>query len=163
MKTFEKISWQIILILFAGFFLVMNLITPFIADDISYAFIWDGEHKGNLLDGIGPRERINSFTDILISQYSHYFWWGGRTVAHICVQFFSWVGKSYFDILNVLIFCAFVFLIFKIATGLTLREMNKKYLLFIILAIYFLSPSWVLTSVWMTGSINYMWMVTRSQ
>ncbi|MBQ9441553.1 MAG: hypothetical protein IJU55_00885 [Selenomonadaceae bacterium] len=160
MKTFEKISWQVILILFAGFFLVMNLITPFIADDISYAFIWDGEHKGNLLDDIGPRERINSFTDILISQYSHYFWWGGRTVAHIIVQFFSWVGKSYFDVLNVLIFCAFVFLIFKIATGLTLREMNKKFLLFIILAIYFLSPSWVLTSVWMTGSINYMWMVT---
>lgn len=34
--------------------------------------------------------------------------------------------------LNILILCAFIFLIFKIATGLTLREMNKKYLLFIL-------------------------------
>ena len=160
MALLKNISWQIVLIIFAGFFAVINFLTPFIADDISYAFIWDGEHKGNLLDDIGPRERITSFTDILISQYSHYFWWGGRTVAHICVQFFSWVGKSYFDILNVLVFCAFVFLIFKSSTGLTLREMNKKFLLFIILSIYFLSPSWTLTSVWMTGSINYMWMVT---
>lgn len=160
MRVFEKISWQIVLILFAGFFLILNLLTPFIADDVSYAFIWDGEHYGNLMDGIGKRERITSFMDILISQYSHYFWWGGRTVAHIIVQTFSWIGKGYFDILNIFVFCAFVLLIFKIATGLSLREMNKKFLLFILFAIYFLSPHWLLTSIWMTGAINYLWMVT---
>lgn len=160
MQLLEKISWQMILILFAGFFLILNLLTPFIADDVSYAFIWDGEHLGNLMDNIGKRERVTSFMDILISQYSHYFWWGGRTVAHIIVQTFSWIGKEYFNILNVFVFCASVLLIFKIATGLSLREMNKKYLLFILFAIYFLSPDWLLTSIWMTGSINYLWMVT---
>ena len=158
--TFKKISWQMILTLFAGFFLLLNILTPFIADDVSYAFIWDGEHAGNLMDGIGERQRIESFTDILISQYSHYFWWGGRTVAHICVQFFSWIGKSYFDVLNVFVFCALVFLIFKIGTGLKFREMNKKFLLFILFALYFLSPEFLLTDIWMTGAINYLWMVT---
>ena len=110
---FEKISWQIILILFAVFFLILNLLTPFIADDIIYAFIWDGEHGGNFVDGMIERQRVESFTDILISQWSHYFHWGGRTVAHVIVQFFSWIGKAYFNLLNVLIFCALVFLIFK--------------------------------------------------
>ena len=157
---FKKISWQIILFLFAAFFFVLNLLTPFIADDVSYAFIWDGEHAGNLMDGIGERERIKSFTDILISQWSHYFYWGGRTVAHVIVQFFSWVGKSYFDVLNVFVFCALVFLIFKIGTGLKLREMNKKFLLFILFALYFLTPEFLLTNIWMTGAINYLWMVT---
>ena len=157
---FEKISWQIILFLFAAFFFVLNLLTPFIADDVSYAFIWDGEHAGNLMDGIGERERIKSFTDILISQWSHYFYWGGRTVAHVIVQFFSWVGKSYFDVLNVFVFCALVFLIFKIGTGLKLREMNKKFLIFILFALYFLTPEFLLTNIWMTGAINYLWMVT---
>lgn len=157
---FEKISWQIILFLFAAFFFVLNLLTPFIADDVSYAFIWDGEHAGNLIDGIGERERIKSFTDILISQWSHYFYWGGRTVAHVIVQFFSWVGKSYFDVLNVFVFCALVFLIFKIGTGLNLREMNKKFLLFILFALYFFTPEFLLTNIWMTGAINYLWMVT---
>lgn len=160
MQIFEKISWQFIFVLFASFFAAINFITPFIADDISYAFIWDGEHYGNLMDGIGKREKISSLADIFISQYSHYFWWGGRTVAHIFVQFFSWIGKFYFDVLNVFVLAIFIYLIFKIATGLTLREMNKKFLLFIILSIYFLSPSWLLTSIWMTGSINYLWMVT---
>lgn len=156
----EKISWQIILFLFAVFFFVLNLLTPFIADDVSYAFIWDGEHAGNLMDGIGERERIKSFTDILISQWSHYFYWGGRTIAHVIVQFFSWVGKSYFDVINIFVFCALVFLIFKIGTGLEIREMNKKFLLFILFALYFFTPEFLLTNIWMTGAINYLWMVT---
>ena len=155
---FEKISWQIILILFSIFFLTINILFPFVADDISYAFIWDGEHGGNLTDNIGERQRIESFTDILISQWSHYFHWGGRTIAHIIVQFFSWTAQDYFDVLNVIVFCAVVFLIFKIGTGLNLSEMNKKYLLFILTAIYFFTPDFCITIVWMTGSINYLWM-----
>ena len=154
----EKISWQMILILFAGFFLVLNSLIPFVADDINYAFIWDGEHGGNFLDGMGERQRVESFTDILISQWSHYFHWGGRTIAHIVVQIFSWIGKIYFDLLNVIVFCALVILIFKIATGLTLREMNKKYLLFILAALYFMTPNFLINTLYMTGSINYLWM-----
>ena len=154
----KKISWQIILALFAMFFLTINILLPFTADDISYAFIWDGEHGGNLVFNIGERQRIESFTDILISQWSHYFHWGGRTLAHIVVQFFAWTGKHYFDLLNVLAFCAMVFIIFKVGTGLNLREMNKKYLLFILAALYFMTPDFCITTVRMTGSINYLWM-----
>ena len=158
--SIKNISWQIIFIIFLLFFFAMNLFMPFIADDVSYAFIWDGENAGNLMDGIGKREKITSFTDILISQYSHYFWWGGRTVAHIIVQFFSWIGKFYFNFANIFVFCALVFLIFKISTGLTLREMNKKFLIFILVALYLLTPEFLLTNIWMTGAINYLWMVT---
>ena len=157
---FEKIHWQIILILFAGFFFAWNLLMPFFADDILYAFIWDAEHGGNFSPNVGKLERISSFTDILVSQWLHYFHWGGRTVAHIIVQFFSWIGNFYFDVINVFAFCALIFLIFKIATGLTLRDMNKKYLLFVLFAVYFFTPSFLMTMVWMDGAINYMWMVT---
>lgn len=157
---FEKISWSVILIFFAGFFFSWNLLFPVFADDINYAFIWDGEHGGNFSPNVGKLERVNSFSDILISQWSHYFHWGGRTVAHIIAQFFSWIGNSYFDVINVAVFCALVILIFKIATSLPLREMNKKYLLFILFAVYFFTPSFLMTMVWMTGAINYMWMIT---
>ena len=158
---FEKISWQVILILFAGFFFVLNWLTPFYADDITYAFIWDThEYGGSVSDNIGKLERVNSFTDILISQWTHYFHWGGRTVAHTIVQFFSWIGNSYFDLINVIVFCALVILIFKIGTGLPLRELNKKFLLFILFAIYFFTPHFFVTMIWMDGAINYMWMTT---
>lgn len=44
--------------------------------------------------------RIQSFSDIFQSLYSHYFTWGGRMVAHFFVMFFMWVGKFWFDIAN---------------------------------------------------------------
>ncbi len=130
------------------------------ADDIAYAFIWDGEHGGNLIPYTVANQRIESLSDVFISQWSHYFHWGGRTIAHVIVQFFAWQGKALFDFLNVLVFCAAVFLIFKIGTGLTLRDMNKKYLLFILFGLYFCTSEFCMTEVWMTGAINYLWMTT---
>ena len=163
MKKFsEKLSWQIIFAVFLGIFFLRNLLMPIVADDYSYAFIWDGDGWGNLIDGIdGSRlQRVESFSDILYSQWQHYFTWGGRTIAHIFVQFFVWQGKIFFDVANVLVLAALVLLLFKVGTGLPLREMNKTYLLFILAGIYFCAPSLVITTVWLTGACNYLWMST---
>ena len=86
-------SWQMILLVFLGVFFVRNCMLPFVSDDIPYAFIWDGADRGNLLDGVGPRQRITSFYDIVVSQWSHYMTWGGRiwkttpgTTVPICMR-----------------------------------------------------------------------------
>ena len=52
---------------------------PNVADDNSYKFIWDGAGKGNLINGIDPNrlQPVESFADILYSQWQHYFAWGG--------------------------------------------------------------------------------------
>ena len=76
------------LLVFMGIFFVPNLMLPMVSDDIPYAFIWDGEDRGNLLDGVGPRERIASFGDIVKSQYSHYMTWGGRVIGIGLTQLF---------------------------------------------------------------------------
>ncbi len=161
-KFFGQLSWQIIFAAFLGIFFLRNLLMPIIADDYAYAFIWDGDGLGNLLDGIDANrlERVESFSDILYSQWQHYFTWGGRTIAHIFVQFFVWQGKIFFDVANVLVFAALVLLIFKVGTGLTLREMNKTYMAFILAGIYFCAPSPIITTVWLTGACNYLWMCT---
>jgi len=156
----NKISWQMIFIIFLLIFFARNLLVPLIADDISYAFIWDGEHGGNLLADIGERQRVESFSDILISQWSHYFYWGGRTVAHLLVQSFVFLGKPLFDVLNVAVFAALVFLLFKVGTNLNFSEMNKKYLLWILSGLWFCTPSFLITMLWLTGSCNYLWMCT---
>ena len=94
------------LILLAGFFLyfmVRNILCPLFADDYSYAFIWDGEHLGNLIDGIGRRERVKSLKDIFISLRSHYFTWGGRIFSHFLVHFFILIGKHLFNLVNSLV------------------------------------------------------------
>lgn len=159
-KFFDKVSWKTILGIFLGVFFLRNLLMPLIADDISYAFIWDGEHGGNLLMNIGERQRVENFADILVSQWSHYFYWGGRTIAHLFVQSMVFIGKPLFDVLNVAMFAALTWLLFKIGTGLNLRDMNKKYLLWILSGLWFCTPAFALTTLWLTGSCNYLWMCT---
>lgn len=153
-------SWQVILAAFLLVAFVRNLLLPIIADDYSYAFIWDGAHWGNLIDGVDPNnfQRVESFGDILTSQWEHYFHWGGRTIAHIFVQLFVWQGKGFFDVANVFMLAALVILIFKVGTGLSLREMNKKFLLLILAGIWFCTPALIITTVWLTGACNYLWM-----
>ena len=156
----KNLSWQIILAAFLLVAFVRNLLLPIIADDYSYAFIWDGAHWGNLIDGVDPNnfQRVESFSDILASQWEHYFHWGGRTIAHIFVQFFVWQGKIFFDVANVFMLAALVILIFKVGTGLSLREMNKKFLVLILAGIWFCAPALIITTVWLTGACNYLWM-----
>ena len=157
---FKRLPWQIIFAVFLGIFFLRNLLMLVVADDYSYAFIWDGEGRGNLIDGLDPNrlQPIESFGDILKSQWSHYFTWGGRTIAHIFVQLFVWENNISFDVTNTFVFAAFVLLLFKIGTGLSLREMNKSYLLFILAGIYFCVPTPAITMVWLTGACNYLWM-----
>ncbi len=161
-KFFERLSWQMIFAAYLAIFFLRNLLMPNVADDLSYKFIWDGAGKGNLINGIDPSrlQPVESFSDILISQWQHYFAWGGRTVAHIFVQFFVWQDKIFFDVANVLVFAALVLLLFKIGTGLSLREMNKSYLLLILAGIYFCAPAQIITTIWLTGTCNYLWMCT---
>ena len=159
---FERLSWQMIFAAYLAIFFLRNLLMPLVADDYSYMFIWDGAGNGNLLDGIDPKhlQPVESIGDIFYSQCQHYFSWGGRTIAHILVQFFVWQGKIFFDVANVFVFAALVLLIFKIGTGLLLREMNKTYLLLILAGIYFCTPSQIITMIWLTGTCNYLWMCT---
>ena len=159
---FERITWQGIFAAYLAIFFLRNLLMPNVADDYSYKFIWDGAGKGNLINGIDPTrlQPVESIGDIFYSQWQHYFAWGGRTVAHVLAQFFVWQEKIFFDVANVFVFAALVILLFKVGTGLSLREMNKSYLLLILAGIYFCAPSLIITTVWLTGTCNYLWMCT---
>ena len=150
-------SWHVMLLVFMGIFFVRNLILPMVSDDIPYAFVWDGADKGNLLDGVGPRERITSFGDIVRSQYSHYMTWGGRIIGIGLTQLFAWEGKHLFDVLNTLVFIALAFLIFRIGTGKKLSEMNATYMFWMLFALWFLLPDPFLTTLWMCGSCVFLW------
>ena len=156
--TSVLLSWQVMFILFLMLFLVRNCILPMVSDDIPYAFIWDGADRGNLLDGVGPRERISSFGDIITSQWSHYFTWGGRIIGIGLTQLFSWQGKELFNVLNTLVFGGLMLLVFRIATGLSLRSMSRIYMLWLVLSFWFLLPDPFLTTLWMCGSCVFLWM-----
>ncbi len=157
MKKTSIRTWHIMLLIFMGIFFVRNLMLPMASDDIPYAFVWDGADRGNLLDGVGTRERITSFGDIVRSQYSHYMTWGGRVIGIGLTQLFAWEGKHLFNVLNTLVFIALTFLIFRIGTGKKLSEMNVTYMFWMLFALWFLLPDPFLTTLWMCGSCVFLW------
>ena len=156
--SWKRIPWQVILLLFTIPFLLRNLLLPMIADDYSYAFIWDGEHYGNLMDNIGPRERIDSFRDIIVSQWSHYFTWGGRTPAITCVQLFAWVGKGWFNVANTIAFISLMLVLYWLAIGRVVSPgRHKGVFLWVMLCMHFGVIDYPSTMLWMTGTCVYLW------
>lgn len=157
-KLWGRIPWQVVLLLFAVPFLLRNLLLPMIGDDYSYAFIWDGEHYGNLMDDIGPRERIDSFGDIFVSQWSHYFTWGGRTFSMIFIQFFAWVGKVWFDLANTVVFVLLMLVLYWLAVGKVESPVRHKGTFFwVMLCMLFGVMDYISTMLWMTGACVYLW------
>lgn len=122
--------------------LVLNLLTPLIADDYSYSLNLDNT-------------KINSFMDVINYQWWHYFNWGGRTIAHTIAQVFLLFPKYLFSIINPLIYIALIYLMYLHIRGN--REDKPLYLLIIHLALWFLLPVFGQTCLWLIGSCNYLW------
>ena len=151
--------------LFIGYFFLRNIFMPLSNDDFGYSFIWDGENGGNFLTKSGEefqhRDRVESLSDIFKSQYSHYFTWGGRIVAHFFAQFFLWIGKSYFEIANTIIFAIFIILILKLSnTEFKKSEFAIGWIFFTLFCVSSITPLNIACMTWLTGSCNYLWMAT---
>lgn len=161
LSLWHRLTWQVLLAFGAGIFLWRNLLLPMVGDDYSYAFIWDGANAGNLMDGIGPRQKITSFADLAASQWSHYFTWGGRVPALLTAQFFAWQGggsRLLFAIATTLVFVLLVCLLFWLAAG-RIEALGKcrAALLLLLLGLFFTVPAYIYTMVWMTGACVYLW------
>lgn len=155
----KKIPAWLVITFGVGTFMLMNLLLPMFGDDYAYSFIWDGAQNGNFQNNVGKLYRVESFSDIIVSQISHYMTWGGRTVAHCFVQFFVWQGKLLFDIFNALIYAALALLIYFFGTGkFDFKNMSGAMMLWIFIALWFCLPEFYQTTLWLTGSCNYLWM-----
>ncbi|MBR1729092.1 MAG: hypothetical protein IJ728_14805 [Selenomonadaceae bacterium] len=155
-KSFSALSIApLALIIISVIFLLRNIFVPLVSDDYSYAFIWNADGGGNIAYGIsGDFQRVESITDIFVSQYAHYFSWGGRSIAHFLIQFFVWIGKPLFDICNTLIFIALVILICKVINDFK----RPLIMIWILLMLWYCVPEWMSTMLWLTGACNYLWM-----
>ena len=137
-------------------FWFFNYCTPLIFDDYVYSYIWTA---GNMERPLAESaQRINSFADILQSQWNHYFTWGGRAVAHILAQFFLWKGKNLFSFINT--FC-FILLLLEmqwiIDKGKISINFRTKDLFWLFSVLWLFSIMMGDIFVWLTLSCNYLW------
>ena len=74
-------------------------LSPYFANDYRYMLIF------------GTTDKVHNVIDILISQYNHYFYWGGRTVAHVIAQHLLLAPKAVQALLQGVLYCAMLVLI----------------------------------------------------
>ena len=133
-----------------------NYSYPLLWDDYVYSYVFTAQSFSTSLPL--DAKRVTGIDDIIVSQYNHYFSWGGRLVAHTIAQFFLWTGKLFFNIFNALVFLLIILEILWIANkgnvnfDFQFDEVLWTFSLFWIFSV-FLSDC--LT--WLTISCNYLW------
>ena len=137
---------------------VLNFLTPQYHDDFVYKFMFEG-------GSVNYDHPVRSIWDIVASQVEHYHSVNGRSIVHFLVQLFTGLlRKTIFNLFNVIVFCAFIFLLKKQSTGSTWQEGDAKFCVstLVILVLVLLMPRFKDTFLWMTGSINYLWSATAA-
>ena len=123
--------------------LILNRHTTLLADDYSYSFVF------------GTDQRVTGFSDIIKSQYTHYFKWGGRIVAHSLAQFFLMKEKILFDVLNSIAFVLLMMVLYLHSVGG--KKVYPAVLLMIGFCLYSFTPAFGQNFLWIVGSCNYLW------
>ena len=116
--------------------LVLNFLTPLIADDFTYAM-------------------SSSLIDALIDEYIQYMTWGGRSIVHFIARIFLLMPKGVFNAFNALIYTCLTLLIYKISNPK--KKYNLSVYLFICFSIWLFTITYGQTVLWLTGSCNYLW------
>lgn len=139
----HKITFAWLMVI-GGLFYVMNIWTPLFVDDFFYCFIFK------------THVHINSFCDVIKSQYLHYLEMNGRFIPHFFAQYIEGVwGKPFFNVIN-----TFVFIIFLYVLSITVdqkKECFYKTITVSAASVFLFIPTFGQSFLWMTGSFNYLW------
>lgn len=128
----------------AAVMLLFNCLTPFVADDFTFAFSYR------------TGQRLTGLWDVLQSQTYHYFTWSGRFLIKTLDQWFTIQPKPLFNLCNTAIYIGLALLVYLAAKGRRASR-DPQLLLFIFLSFWMVSPVFGQTNLWMCGSFNYLW------
>lgn len=141
--SIKKVLFGLVVLLSFLILYLFNRLQPLFGDDWSYSLVY------------GQGRRLESFSDIIIAQYHHYFEWGGRTIVHVIAQTLLLVGIFWGDLLNSIAYLLFTLVIYTLCN--TNKKLNVSLLLGINILIWFFQPAFASTLLWIVGSANYLW------
>ena len=147
------LNGSIIMLVVVLAYYALNWLTPEYHEDFIYKFII----AGGLPDHQHP---IHSIGDIIQSQVDHYYTFNGRSIVHFIVQLFTGIlGKQVFNVVNIIVFAAFILLMRRNLTSRS-GSSSSGFTIAVVLVMTLLLPRFKDTFLWMTGSINYLWSAT---
>lgn len=142
----------ILTVVFISIF-ILNEYSFFTSDDFSFLYDYRGTHfTGNI-------RRITSFSQIIVSMKHLYLYVNGRIIPHLLLQMILTMPKIVFNILNSFCFIILGLLIYKLsnASKKILDNFKPIILIGIYCLMYILLPSFGMTILWCSGSLNYLW------
>ncbi|MBE6606188.1 MAG: hypothetical protein E7635_04030 [Ruminococcaceae bacterium] len=150
-EKIKRVSAFIITVLLvasiAALVYAMNKQTALCRDDYSYSYTFAVKEN---------KFRITNFGQIIDSQINHYKVMNGRAVTHTLAQIFLMFDKSVFDLINT---AAFTILICFIVYHAKPTGKTNYSLMFLsaFLSLWFFTPSFGKSYLWLTGACNYLW------
>ena len=120
--------------------------TPYFGNDYRYMLVE------------GTNDLVGSLSDIVISQYRHYFDWGGRTVNHLIAQFLLYIEKPWQSLITTATYL--LLLLATVWAGLNCRYPTLKVriwpLIFVSLVFWLCMRNFGEVVINVVSSCNYM-------
>lgn len=138
-------KWSMVMVLGAMFLfmLLMNCLTPYVADDFAYRI------------SFYDKQFIETFSDVVHSMYVHCFTMNGRVISHGMEQIFMLMPKAVFNFCNAAVYVCLMFFLYRIANQG--RACNPLLLAVIAMAFWYFTPGFGQVALWQVGSLNYLW------
>lgn len=141
----QKKKWGFVVLLISlfGLMLLLNVLTPWIADDYRYAYSFATE------------EKLQTVWDIFPSLKAHRYIMNGRSTPHFLLHLFTLLPECVFDIANSLVFVLLILGMHRLVCG------SGQYDIFMFCAltgaVFLFVPGFGSSFLWMAGSCNYLW------
>jgi len=154
-KSIHKTVSLIILFIFLSIYYILSASGVISGDDLLYTYKFS---FNPVSDAPWPliHEKIESVTDIIYSQYVHWFLMNGRTLIHTIVQIFvSFSNMPVFALFSTAMFLAFIIL-YSIECFPTHSSRLSILFVFSILVVMCV-PEKNIIYISLVGAINYLW------
>lgn len=138
----KRCVWLLMGLLFC-FMLLLNWLTPYVADDYVYRISFYN------------REINRSVGDVIRSMYAHCFSMNGRVISHGLEALFLLMPKMVFNLCNAAVYTLLMYALYRIA-NLGKRE-NPLMFLGISMAFWYFMPVFGQVALWQVGALNYLW------
>ena len=125
--------------------LLLNALTPYLADDFTFAYAFD--------TGL----RLQNLPQLLQSLAYHYYEWSGRVVVKFFAQGFTMFPKAVFNVCNAAAYLGLGLVIYRLACGRRSGRYDILCFAAIQIALWEISPAFGQTNLWMCGACNYLW------
>lgn len=125
------------------FMLVLNFLTPYVADDYVYRI------------SFYDKTPLSSVGDVLQSMYTHSYAMNGRLVSHFLGSLFMLWPKAAFNVANALVYVLLMLGMWKLA-GAGVRG-GAALFVTVCMAFWYFAPDFGQVALWQLGSVNYLW------